>query len=240
MIVIFAGDSGDSMQLTGSQFTDTTALQGNDLATFPDFPAEIRAPAGTRAGVSGFQIHFSSSDIHTPGDAPGVLVAMNPAALVANVGDLKKNGLVIVNTDKFTARDLEKADLTENPLENGSLDAFQVVPVQLSKLTKASVKGLGLGAKESDRCKLLRLGMAYWLFGRDMGTPQLDRDQVRARTKKPTSRRSSRLELRRHRRSLPQRLQVPAAKLAPGTYRNITGNEALALGFVAAGQWLTD
>ena len=136
--------------------TQAIHLQGNDLATFPDFPAEIRAPAGTRAGVSGFQIHFSSSDIHTPGDAPGVLVAMNPAALIANVGDLVKNGLVIVNTDKFTERDLEKADLESSPLEDGTLDAFQVVPVQLGKLTKASVKGLGLGAKESDRCKNLQ------------------------------------------------------------------------------------
>ena len=125
VVIRFAGDSGDGMQLTGTQFTNTSAIQGNDLATFPDFPAEIRAPAGTIAGVSGFQLHFSSKDIRTPGDAPNILVAMNPAALSANIADLKSGGLVIVNTDKFTDRDLEKADLESNPLEDGTLEAIR-------------------------------------------------------------------------------------------------------------------
>lgn len=239
VVIRFAGDSGDGMQLTGSQFTDTTALQGNDLATFPDFPAEIRAPAGTRAGVSGFQIHFSSSDIHTPGDAPGVLVAMNPAALMANVGDLKKNGLIIVNTDKFTERDLEKAELTSNPLEDGTLSAFQVVPVQLTKLTRGAVKGLGLGSKESDRCKnFFALGMAYWLFSRDMDHT---RGWIESKFDEPY--REANLKALEAGWSFADTVEVfhsayevPAAKLPPGTYRNITGNEALALGFVAAGQ----
>jgi len=239
VVVRFAGDSGDGMQLTGTQFTDTTALQGNDLATFPDFPAEIRAPAGTRAGVSGFQIHFSSSDIHTPGDAPGVLVAMNPAALVANVGDLVKNGLIIVNTDKFTDRDLEKADLESSPLEDGTLDAFQVVPVQLGKLTKAAVKGLGLGAKESDRCKnFFALGMTYWLFSRDMGHTK---SWIEHKFKSPYKEANLQaLEAGYNYADTVEvfhsAYEVPAARLAPGTYRNITGNEALALGFVTAGQ----
>ncbi len=239
VVVRFAGDSGDGMQLTGTQFTDTTAIQGNDLATFPDFPAEIRAPAGTRAGVSGFQIHFSSSDIHTPGDEPGVLVAMNPAALVANIGDLKANGLVIVNTDKFTDRDLEKADLTASPLEDGSLDAFQVVPVQLSKLTREAVKGLGLGSKESDRCKnFFALGMTYWLFSRDMKHTQ---DWISSKFKSPFKEANLKaLEAGWNYADTVEvfhsAYEVPPARLAPGTWRNITGNEALALGFVAAGQ----
>ncbi len=238
-VVRFAGDSGDGMQVTGSQFTDTTAIFGNDLATFPDFPAEIRAPAGTRAGVSGFQIHFSSHDIHTPGDAPSVLIAMNPAALVANLKDVKAGGLVIVNTDKFTDRDLEKADLKSNPLDDGSLDGFAVVPVQVSKLTQGAVAGLGLGAKETDRCKnFFALGMAYWLFNRDMAHT---RDWIAKRFKAPFDAANLRaleagwsyaetVEL------LHSSYEVPAARLTAGTYRNITGNEALALGFVAAAE----
>jgi len=239
VVIRFAGDSGDGMQLTGTQFTDTTALQGNDLATFPDFPAEIRAPAGTRAGVSGFQIHFSSSDIHTPGDSPSVLVAMNPAALVANVADLVKGGLVIINTDKFTDRDLEKADLTVSPLEDGTLDGFQVVPVQLSKLTKVSVKGLGLGAKESDRCKnFFALGMTYWLFSRDMDHTK---SWIEGKFKSPYKEANLQsLEAGYNYADTVQvfhsAYEVPAAQLPPGAYRNITGNEAMALGFVTAGQ----
>ena len=237
VVVRFAGDSGDGMQLTGNQFTATTALHGNDLATFPDFPAEIRAPAGTRAGVSGFQIHFSSEDVFTPGDEPTVLVAMNPAALAANIADLKPGGMVIVNTDKFTERDLDKAELAVNPLEDGSLDGFQVVPVQLSTLTKRSVEGLGLGAKETDRCKnFFALGMAYWLFNRDLSTTQA---WIRGKFSAPFDAANlaalqagfnyaDTVEL------FHSSYEVPAAVLAPGTYRNITGNEALALGFVAA------
>ncbi len=237
VVIRFAGDSGDGMQLTGDQFTRTTAFQGNDLATFPDYPAEIRAPAGTIAGVSGFQIHFSSRDVHTPGDQPGVLIAMNPAALVVNLDDLKRGGLIIVNTDKFGARDLEKAELTSNPLEDGSLSAFQVVPVQLSSLTKAAVSDLGLSAKEADRCKnFFALGMAYWLFSRDLS---LTKKWVRGKFKQPYAdanlaalqagfNYADTVEL------FHEPYEVPPARVQPGTYRNITGNEATALGFVAA------
>lgn len=235
VVIRFAGDSGDGMQLTGSQFTSTTAIQGNDLATFPDFPAEIRAPAGTLAGVSGYQIHFSSNEIHTPGDAPSVLIAMNPAALKANIKDLKAGGMVIVNTDKFTDRDLEKADCTTNPLEDGSLDGFQVVPVQLNKLTKGAVEGLGLGAKESDRCKnFFALGMAYWLYNRDTS---VTKDWIKSKFKPPYDEANTRAMEAGYSYADTVELflasyEVPPAKLKPGTYRNITGNEALALGFV--------
>ena len=143
VVIRFAGDSGDGMQLTGTQFTNTSAIQGNDLATFPDFPAEIRAPAGTVAGVSGFQLHFSSRDIRTPGDEPHILIAMNPAALKANIGALKSGGTVIVNTDKFTDRDLEKADYTSNPLEDGTLEGFQVVPTASTGVAARPLRSSG-------------------------------------------------------------------------------------------------
>ena len=238
VVIRFAGDSGDGMQVTGTQFTNTTALQGNDLATFPDFPAEIRAPAGTRAGVSGFQVHFSSKEIHTPGDAPQVLVAMNPAALVANIKDLKKGGLLIVNTEKFIEREWQKADLTSNPLEDGTCDDYQVVPVQIAKLTKEAVKDLGLSLKDTDRCKnFFALGMAYWLFSRNTEPTTA---WIRSKFKAPFDEANVRsmeagwsyaetVEL------FHERFDVPAAHLPPGTYRNITGNEAVALGLLTAG-----
>jgi len=153
VVIRFAGDSGDGMQIVGSQFTNTTALLGNDLATFPDFPAEIRAPAGTLAGVSGFQLHFANHDIFTPGDSPEALVAMNPAALKANIDDLKPGGLVIVNQEKFIDREFEKCGITSNPLDDGSLAAFRVVPVDLARHTREAVEGLGLSGKETERCK---------------------------------------------------------------------------------------
>src|SRR5215470_11647389 len=140
----FCGDSGDGMQITGSQFTNTVALYGNDLATFPDFPAEIRAPAGTLPGVSGFQVHFSSSDVYTPGDAVDVLVAMNPAALKMNLSDLKANGILIVNSDSFSENDLRKAQMTANPLEDHTLDKFRVFSVELERLTRRALEHLGL------------------------------------------------------------------------------------------------
>ena len=146
-VIRFCGDSGDGMQITGSQFTNTAALFGNDLATFPDFPAEIRAPAGTLPGVSGFQVHFSSNDVYTPGDAVDVLVAMNPAALKMNVADLKPNGILIVNLDNFEENDLRKAQVKVSPLEDHSLDAYRLFSVELTKLTRAALKGLGLDAK---------------------------------------------------------------------------------------------
>src|SRR5579859_1379980 len=146
-VIRFAGDSGDGMQITGSQFTNTVALYGNDIATFPDFPAEIRAPAGTLPGVSGYQLHFSSIDVFTPGDAIDVLIAMNPAALKVNIADLKANGILIVNSDSFQETDLRKAHLTTNPLEDHSLDKFRVFPVELERLTRRALEHLGLDAK---------------------------------------------------------------------------------------------
>ena len=237
VVIRFAGDSGDGMQLTGTQFTNTSAIQGNDLATFPDFPAEIRAPAGTVAGVSGFQLHFSAKDIRTPGDAPNVLIAMNPAALKANINDLKSGGMVIVNTDKFTERDLDKAECESNPLEDGTLEGYQVVPIELGTLTKRSVDGLGLSAKETDRCKnFFALGMTYWLYNRDMGVTQ---GWIKGKFKAPYDEANLRalqagwnfadtMEL------FHSSYEVPAAELEPGVYKNITGNASLALGFVTA------
>ncbi len=235
--ILFAGDSGDGMQLTGTQFTTTSALAGNDLATFPDFPAEIRAPAGTLAGVSGFQLQISSSDIYTPGDEPDVLIAMNPAALIKSVGRVRKQGTIIVNEDKFSARELAKADAETNPLEDGSLSDYFVVRVPLSSLTKTAVKPFGLGAKEADRCKnFFALGIAYWLYNRSL---EYTRTWIAGKFKAPYAEANTAcleagwsfaetMEL------LERRYEVPAAKLPPGTYKNITGNEALALGLVAA------
>ncbi len=168
-VVRFAGDSGDGMQITGSQFTNTTALFGNDLATFPDYPAEIRAPAGTLPGVSGFQVHFGAGDVHTPGDAVDALVAMNPAALRVNLPDLKKGGVLIVNADDFKETDLKKAGMSASPLEDRSLEAYRVFAVELTKLTRAALRETGLDAKSMDRCKnFFALGMCYWLYDRSM------------------------------------------------------------------------
>src|ERR671921_2872074 len=168
MVVRFAGDSGDGMQLTGGQFTLSTALAGNDLATFPDFPAEIRAPQGTTFGVSAFQINFGSAAVETAGDAPDVLVAMNPAALKVNVADLKPGGLIIADEGEFGARNLAKAGYEVNPLEDGSLGRWQVIKFNISQLTLDAVKPFGLGNKEALRCKnMWTLGLALWMFDRD-------------------------------------------------------------------------
>ncbi len=168
-VIRFCGDSGDGMQITGSQFTNTVALYGNDLATLPDFPAEIRAPAGTLPGVSGFQVHFSSSDVYTPGDSVDALIAMNPAALKMNIADLKPNGILIVNLNDFGETDLRKAQMTVNPLEDHSLDAYRLFSVELTKLTRAALKDLGLDNKTVDRCKnFFALGMCYWLYNRSL------------------------------------------------------------------------
>ena len=165
VVIRFAGDSGDGMQLAGSQFTQSTAVMGNDLATFPDFPAEIRAPAGTTYGVSGFQVHFASRDIRTPGDAPDVLVAMNPAALKVNLADVPDRGLVVVNTGAFSKQNLAKAGYEANPLEDGSLDRVRVLAIDISKRTLDSVKESGLSSKEALRAKnLWTLGLMFWLI----------------------------------------------------------------------------
>src|SRR5688572_23545259 len=165
----FAGDSGDGMQITGSQFTDTTALAGNDLATFPDFPAEIRAPAGTLAGVSGFQINFSSEAVYTPGDAPDVLVAMNPAALRTNLKDLKQGGMLILNTEAFNDKNLERAGYKSNPADDGSLVNYRVFKADITGMTLRSIEDLKLNNRTAVRCKnFFALGLVYWLFNRDV------------------------------------------------------------------------
>ena len=166
--VRFAGDSGDGVQLTGGQFTQATALAGNDLATFPDFPAEIRAPVGTTFGVSAFQIHFGARRIYTPGDAPDVLVVFNPAALKVNLPDLVKGGLVILDSGTFNKRNLAKAEFEADPREDGSLDGYRVLEVDITAQTHNAVEGLGITNKEAGRCKnFWTLGFVYWLYGRD-------------------------------------------------------------------------
>jgi len=240
-VIRFCGDSGDGMQITGSQFTNTAALFGNDLATFPDFPAEIRAPAGTLPGVSGFQVHFSSNDVYTPGDAVDVLVAMNPAALKMNVADLKPNGILIVNLDNFEENDLRKAQVKVSPLEDHSLDAYRLFSVELTKLTRAALKGLGLDAKSMDRCKnFFALGMCYWLYNRSMEpTVRYLTDKFK---NKPDLVAANTLAMKagysycEATEAFQVSYEIPPAKLEPGTYRNISGNAALALGFVAASQ----
>jgi 2-oxoglutarate ferredoxin oxidoreductase subunit alpha len=240
-VIRFCGDSGDGMQITGSQFTNTAALFGNDLATFPDFPAEIRAPAGTLPGVSGFQVNFSSRDVYTPGDTVDVLVAMNPAALKMNLSDLKPGGILIVNVDNFKETDLKKAQATTNPLEDHSLDGYRLFPVDLTKLTRAALRDLGLDAKSMDRCKnFFALGMCYWLYNRPMDTTYkwLD-DKFKG---KPVLAEANKIAMKAGyaycdaTEAFQVRYEVPPAKLAPGVYRNISGNTALALGFVAAAQ----
>jgi 2-oxoglutarate ferredoxin oxidoreductase subunit alpha len=240
-VIRFCGDSGDGMQITGSQFTNTAALFGNDLATFPDFPAEIRAPAGTLPGVSGFQVNFSSLDVFTPGDTVDVLVAMNPAALKTNVADLKMGGILIVNIDNFKETDLKKAQAATNPLEDHSLDGYRLFPVDLTKLTRAALRDLGLDAKSMDRCKnFFALGMCYWLYNRPMDATYrwLD-DKFKG---KPVLAEANKLAMKAGyaycdaTEAFQTRYEVPPAKLEPGLYRNISGNTALALGFVAAAQ----
>ena len=238
-VIRFAGDSGDGMQVTGSQFTNTVALYGNDIATFPDYPAEIRAPAGTVPGVSGFQLNFSSGEVHTPGDAVDVLIAMNPAALKVNIGDLKANGILIVNSDSFKDTDLRKAHLTANPLEDHTLDKFRVFPVELQRLTRAALQHLGLDAKAMDRCKnFFALGMCYWLYNRSMEpTVRWIDDKFK---KKPLLAEANQLALKagysycEATEVFQTSYEIPPAQLSPGVYRNLSGNQALALGFVTA------
>jgi len=240
-VIRFAGDSGDGMQVTGSQFTNTVALYGNDIATFPDYPAEIRAPAGTVPGVSGFQLNFSSDEVHTPGDAIDVLIAMNPAALKVNLGDLKPNGILIVNSDSFKEGDLRKAHLTTNPLEDHSLDKFRVFPVELQRLTRAALQHLGLDAKAMDRCKnFFALGMCYWLYNRSADpTIRWIDDKFK---KKPLLVEANKLALKagysycEATEAFQISYEIPPAQLSPGVYRSLSGNQALALGFVTAAQ----
>jgi 2-oxoglutarate ferredoxin oxidoreductase subunit alpha len=240
-VIRFVGDSGDGMQITGSQFTNTAALFGNDLATFPDFPAEIRAPAGTLPGVSGFQVNFAATDVFTPGDAVDVLVAMNPAALKTNLADLRTGGILIVNVDNFKETDLKKAQMTSNPLEDHSLDGYRLFPVELTKLTRLALRDLGLDAKSMDRCKnFFALGMCYWLYNRSMEATYRWLDEKFA--KKPLLAEANKLAMKAGyaycdaTEAFQVSYEIPPARLAPGVYRNISGNTALALGFVAASQ----
>lgn len=236
-VIRFAGDSGDGMQLTGSQFTLATAIQGNDLATFPDFPAEIRAPAGTTFGVSAFQINFSSRRVLTAGDAPDVLVAMNPAALKTNLGDLPPGGVLVLDTGSFTARNLRKAAYEADPREEGGLDGYRVIEVDMSQHTLNAVSGLDLGQKESLRCKnMWALGLVMWLFGRDRaptvswlrtkfaGRPEIAEANVAALNAGHAFGETAELP-----DGLSRRI-VPRAPIEAGEYRAVTGSEALAWG----------
>ncbi len=240
VVVRFAGDSGDGMQLTGSRFTDATAVVGNDLATLPDFPAEIRAPAGTPHGVSAFQIHFASRDILTPGDSPNVLVAMNPAALITQVGSLEKGGTVIVNQDGFTDHNLRKAGYESNPLEDGSLDDYQLFRVPMTSMTVRATEEIdGVSARDAARCKnLFALGLVSWMYGRPT-RPTIDWVEKKFEDK-PQLRDANLAAFRagynfgETAELLAVHYEVDAAPAPPGTYRNINGTQALAYGLIGA------
>ncbi|HKV56101.1 MAG TPA: 2-oxoacid:acceptor oxidoreductase family protein, partial [Candidatus Binataceae bacterium] len=239
VVIRFAGDSGDGMQLTGMQFTAESALAGNDIATLPDFPAEIRAPAGTIAGVSGFQLNFSSGEVFTAGDEPNVLVAMNPAALKANIDDVPANGVIIIDREAFTEANVKRAGYSKNPLSDHSLDKFQIFQVDVTKLTTHALHDSGLNNRAVFRCRnMFVLGMISWLYqrpiestikwldGRFKKTPELLEANIKVL--KAGFNYGETTEM------FASSYQVPPARIAPGIYRNITGNSATALGFVAA------
>ncbi len=243
VIIKFAGDSGDGMQLTGTQFTNTAALFGNDLSTFPDFPAEIRAPQGTLAGVSGYQLHFGSVEIFTPGDFCDVLVVMNAAALKANINFLRKSGTLIVNTDGFDPKNLRLANIpeAENPLENHSLDNYKVLRMDVTKMTRAALEGSDLGVKEIDRAKnMFVLGFLYWMYNREMTHTLKFLEEKFG--KKPDILDANVKVLKagynfaETREEMSTRYTINPAKIAPGVYRNIMGNQAAALALIAASQ----
>src|SRR5690348_13869982 len=241
VVVRFAGDSGDGMQLAGSRFTDATAMLGNDLATLPNFPAEIRAPAGTLAGVSAFQIHFASRDILTPGDKPNVLVAMNPAALKANLAELDRGATLIVNEDAFTKRNLEKAGYASNPLEDGSLSAYRVHRIPMTSLTVAAVEGVEeASTRDAGRAKnLFALGVLSWLYGRPTDVTQKWIEQKFSRRPAVLQANLAAFNAGWSFGETTELLDVqylvkPATDVAPGTYRNVNGTTALSLGLIAA------
>ncbi|MBL0268783.1 MAG: 2-oxoacid:acceptor oxidoreductase subunit alpha [Chitinophagaceae bacterium] len=243
VVIKFAGDSGDGMQLTGSQFTNNTAMMGIDLATFPDFPAEIRAPQGTLPGVSGFQLRFSSDSVYTPGDAVDVLVAMNAAALKVNLTALKKGGKIIANIDGFDAKNLRLANYPEgeNPLENGSLDGYDLIKMDVTKMTREALKDITLGMKEKDRAKnMFVLGFLYWMYNRDMNnTIEFLKEKF---GKKPEILDSNVKVLQAGynygdtTETFTTTYAVEKAKMEPGTYRSIMGNQAVAYALIAAAQ----
>lgn len=241
VVIKFAGDSGDGMQLTGSQFSNTTAFIGNDLATFPDFPAEIRAPQGTVAGVSGFKIQFGNSNIYSPGDKADVLIAMNAAALKANLDWVKDGGTIIIDTDSFKAKDFEKAQFTSNPLEDGSLDGYHLIEAPITKLTKDSVAEFDIENKSRTRSKnMFALGIVYWLFNRPLDITEnfLDakfkKNQEVANANKAALKAGYNFALTVE--LLPSSYSVKPATLPKGKYRSITGNTATAWGFLAAAE----
>ena len=241
VVIRFAGDSGDGMQLTGDRFTSETAAFGNDLSTLPNFPAEIRAPAGTLPGVSSFQLHFANYDILTPGDRPDVLVAMNPAALKANIGDLPPGGVLIVNTDEFSKRNLAKVGYEANPLEDDSLEQFSVFPVAMATLTRGALEETGLSKKDAERSKnMFALGLLSWMYHRPHeGTERFLREKF---ARRPELAEANILAFRAGHaygettEAFAVTYEVAPAKLEVGTYRQITGNTALAYGIIAAGQ----
>jgi len=244
VVIKFAGDSGDGMQLTGTQFTNNTALMGIDLATFPDFPAEIRAPQGTLAGVSGFQVHFSSNKIFTPGDQCDVLVAMNAAALKANLKSLKKDAKIIANIDGFDSKNLRLAGYADgvNPLEDGSIEAYEVIKIDVTKLTREALKEFTtLGVKERDRAKnMFVLGFIYWMYNRDLDSTI---DFLNEKFGKKELILESNIRVLKAgynygntTETFTARYKVEKAKLPAGVYRSIMGNQALAMGLVAAGE----
>jgi 2-oxoglutarate ferredoxin oxidoreductase subunit alpha len=239
--IMFAGDSGDGIQLTGSQFTDTAALFGNDISTFPNFPAEIRAPQGTLPGVSGFQLHFGSHRLYTPGDLLDVLVVMNAAALKANLRNLKPGGIIIANTEGFDIKNLKLAKYPdgENPLRNESLSAFKVFEMDVTRMTRTALAGSGMGTKEIDRSKnMFVLGYLYWMFHRDL---KYTESEINEKFKKKSHLIEANIKVLRAgynfgetSEAMASRFEVKAASLPPGEYRSITGNQAVALGLLAA------
>ena len=241
VVIRFSGDSGDGMQLTGTQFSNTSALMGNDIATFPDFPAEIRAPAGTVAGVSGFQVHIGASEINTPGDDPQVLVAMNPAALKANLHSVMKGGTIILNMDSFTENNAQKAGYNGDPLQIENLDDFLVIKANITTQTTEALKDLDLDNKSKARCKnFYALGMTYFMFNRDLEpTLKWINDKF---GKKPILAEANTTALKAGRNfaetleAIPNTFVVPKANIEKGTYRSINGNTATAWGFIQAAQ----
>ncbi len=239
VVIRFAGDSGDGMQLTGSEFTRAVAVSGNDIATYPDFPAEIRAPAGTTYGVSGFQLQFSSLDIFTAGDSPDVLVAMNPAALATNLEDLVPGGTVIVDSGAFKTKNLSLAGYDKNPLEDGSLQSYHLVPVDMSKAVTLALQGSGLSTRDAQRTRnFYALGLVFWLYGRD---PEAQADSIEAKFKRRPEIAEANVTAFRAGYNfgetvelLPAPVRVPKADLPHGRYRRITGNEATTMGLAAA------
>ena len=237
--VRLAGDSGDGMQLLGTQLTNTSALSGNDVATFPDFPAEIRAPRGTRAGVSGFQVQFASHEVHTPGDTLDALIAMNPAALITNYEDVRKGGLLIVDEDSFEAKDLKLANLDNDPLDEPWVEEYRLVKVPITKLTRQSVSEHGLSVKESDRCRnFFAMGLIYWLYGRELDATLRFIKKKFGKIPKVEAANESALRagwaFGETTEMLGTSYQVESATLPPGKYRNIMGNQALAWGLMTA------